>query len=213
MTTKPPLDFVPMSVCLAATVQNQSFDMPLSCLLDSGATTSWIKHSRLPKGTNGRTITNMTTQTMAGSFSSSREVTLQQVLLPEFHRTRKVTTMKARIFEADCQYDLILGRDMLSSLGIVINFANKTMLWDHSQVAIHQYPLTLAPSLLGQELLLDLLGPNLTFHDDAVFEAYEKTCMSADPKHLDNMYQEVDVDPNGYKAKTIRPAKYDATDL
>ena len=102
---------------------------------------------------------------------------------------------------------------MLSSLGIVINFANKTMLWDHSQVAMHQYPLTSAPSLLGQELLLDLLGPNLTFHDDAVFEASKKTCMTADPKCQDNMYQEVDINPDGYKTKTIHPAKYDATDL
>ena len=44
----------------------------------------------------------MTNQTMAGSFSSSQEVTLQQVLLPEFHHTCKITTMKAHIFEADC---------------------------------------------------------------------------------------------------------------
>ena len=80
MPTKPPLDFVPMSVCLAATVQNQSFNTALSCLLDSGATTSWIKCSCLSKGTTGRTIANMTNQTMAGSFSSSQEVTLQQVL-------------------------------------------------------------------------------------------------------------------------------------
>ena len=77
---------------------------------------------------------------------------------------------------------------MLSSLGIVINFANKTMLWDHSQVAMHQYPLTSAPSLLGQELLLDLLGPYPTFHDDAVFEASDKTHMTEDPKCQDHMY-------------------------
>ena len=149
---------------------------------------------------------------MTGSFSSSQEVTLQQVLLPEFHRTHEITTMKAHIFEANCQYDLILGQDMLSSLGIVINFANKTMLWDHS-LAMHQCPLTSAPSLLGHELLLDLLGPDLTFHDNAVFEASEKPHMSTDPKHQDNMYQEVDVDPDGYKAKTICPSKYDAMDL
>ena len=134
----------------------------------------------------------VTNQTIAGSFSSSQEVTLNQVHLPEFHRTHTITTMKARIFEANCRYDLILGQDMLSSLGIVINFANKTMLWDHSQVTMCQYPLTLAPSHLGQELLLDLLGPYPTFHDDAVFEASDKTCMTEDPKRQDHMYQEVD---------------------
>ena len=102
---------------------------------------------------------------------------------------------------------------MLRPLGIGINFANKTMLWNHSQVTIHQCPLTSAPSLSGQELLLDLLGPDLTFHDDTVFEASEKTRMSTDPKCQDNMYQEVEVDPDGFKAKPFCPAKYDATDL
>ena len=110
--------------------------------------TSWIKRSCLPTGTNGQTIAEVTNQTMAGSFSSSQEVTLNQVLLPEFHRTCTLTTMKARIFEANCRYDLILGRDLLTSLGIVINFANKTMIWDHSQVAMRQYPLISTPSLL-----------------------------------------------------------------
>ena len=98
-----------MSVCLAATVQNQSFGRPLSCLLDSGATTSWIKCSCLPTGTNGETIAEVTNQTMAGFFSSSQEVTINLVRLPEFHRTHTLTTMKARIFEANCRYDLILG--------------------------------------------------------------------------------------------------------
>ena len=119
--------------------------------------------------------------------------------LPEFHRTRTLTTMKAQIFEANCRYDLILGRDLLTSLGIVINFENKTMIWDHSQVALCQYPLISAPSLLGQELLLDLLGPNPTFNDDAVFEASDKTCRIGDPKCQDHMYHEVDVDPEGFK--------------
>ena len=100
MTTKPPHDFV--SVCLAATVQNQSFGMPLSCLLDSGATTSWIKCSCLLTGTNGWTVTKVTNQTMAGSFSSSQEVTLNQVHLPEFHCTHSITTVKSCIFEANC---------------------------------------------------------------------------------------------------------------
>ena len=87
------------------------------------------------------------------------------------------------------------------------------MIWDHSQVAMCQYPLISAPSLLGQELLLDLLGPNPTFHDNAVFEASDKTCRIGDPKCQDHMYQEVDVDPDGYKTKTIHPAKYNAIDL
>ena len=87
------------------------------------------------------------------------------------------------------------------------------MIWDHSQVAMRQYPLISTPSLLGEELLLDLLGPDPTFHDDAVFEASDKTCRIGDPKHQDNMYQEVDVNPDGYKTKTIHPAKYNAIDL
>ena len=87
------------------------------------------------------------------------------------------------------------------------------MLWDHSQVATRQYPLISAPSLLGQELLLDLLGPDPTFHDNAVFEASDKTSRIGDLNHQDHMYQEVNVDLDEYKTKTIRPTKYDAIDL
>ena len=44
-------------------------------------------------------MAEVTNHTIAGSFSSSQEVTLAQVRLPEFHRTHTLTTMKARIFE------------------------------------------------------------------------------------------------------------------
>ena len=54
-------------------------------LLDSGTTGCWIASKNLPMSFQGQTISKVSNQTLAGTFTSTQEVTLQQVLVPEFH--------------------------------------------------------------------------------------------------------------------------------
>ena len=49
-----------------------------------------------PKGTQGQTVSGMTSQTLAGTFSSNQELTLSNALFPEFHRSKKSTTYKPK---------------------------------------------------------------------------------------------------------------------
>ena len=57
------------------------------CLLDSGATGCWITCSTIKKGKQGKTVSEVMNQTLAGTFSSNQELTLSNTLLPEFHRS------------------------------------------------------------------------------------------------------------------------------
>ena len=86
--TKTDQEFILMMLLMLATIQQVGFNgQPLLCLLDSGATSSWIARKRLPKGACGKTVAMVSHQTMAGKFSSNQQVELEGVVLPEFFCT------------------------------------------------------------------------------------------------------------------------------
>jgi hypothetical protein len=62
-------------------------------------------------------------------FSSTRHVRLEDLILPDFGRTRTIDFQSAHVFSSDCRYDLILGRDFLKTLGMKFDFEHDTMEW------------------------------------------------------------------------------------
>ena len=82
---------------------------PMLCLLDSGATGCWTTWKKLSSTIWTNKIPAITNQTLAGSFTANESVILKNVLLPEFHRTRRLDTLQAKIFDQTCRYDMILG--------------------------------------------------------------------------------------------------------
>ena len=125
------------------TVINQP---PMLCLLDSGATGCWISREKLPLTVRTNKIPAITNQTLAGNFTANESVMLNNVLLPEFHRTRRFDTLQAKIFDQKCHYDMILGRDLMNDLGIVLNFESKSMEWDKAIVAMREHPINASNS-------------------------------------------------------------------
>ena len=77
---------------------------PFLCLLDSGATGCWISREKLPPHIRTYHVAPVTNQTLAGNFTANEEVNLQGVLLPEFHKTRRLQTLMAKIFDQGCRY-------------------------------------------------------------------------------------------------------------
>ena len=55
----------------------------------------------------------MKSQTIAGEFTSSTKVTLQDICLPEFMSNRTFDSIEARVIGTECWYDMIIGRDAL----------------------------------------------------------------------------------------------------
>ena len=89
--TKANQEFIPMVVLLSTTIQQvESSGQPLLCLLDSGATSSWIAKRKLLKGVVIDTVPMVSNQTMAGMFSSNKQVELRGVVFLEFFCTWKL---------------------------------------------------------------------------------------------------------------------------
>ena len=145
----------------------------------------------------------ITNQTLAGTFTANEEVKLHNILLPEFHKTRCIQTLMARIFDHGCRYDMILGRNLMNDLGIVLDFNTKSMAWDGSTVTMREYDQTQEQTSLATNLLLDIIDSNL--------EANDSITLLDQPSEVH--YQEKDVDPSGYKTKTIRTSLYEPSNL
>ena len=85
------VEHIPITVLIAHRVQQQHLvNHPFLCLLDSGSTGCWISCIRLLQNIRGKTVDQVISQTLAGTFTSNQEVQLEQVMLPEFYKTRKL---------------------------------------------------------------------------------------------------------------------------
>ncbi len=78
---------------------------------------------------------SVTSQTLAGMLQSTIKVDLGGMILPEFFKTWSLDKLTARLFQADCHYDAIIGCDVLNQLGIMLNFKDKVMFWDDAKDA------------------------------------------------------------------------------
>ena len=180
------------------TVLNQP---PMLCLLDSGATGCWISRKKLPSMICTNKIPAVTNQTLAGSFTANESVILKNVLLPEFHRTRRLDTLQAKIFYQACRYDMIFGRDLMNDPGIVLNFDLKSMEWDKAIVAMREHPINTSTTSLATKLLLDGIDGGLE-NNDGTFVLDQLS---------DLHYQAKNANPDRYKSKTISTSLYEPT--
>ena len=180
---------------------------PLLCLLDSGATGCWICQKRLPPSIHGKTVPKVTNQTLAGTFTSTQETSLQQVILLEFYCTRRLDNLSAKLFFSACRYDMILGRDFLNSLGLILAFKNKDMTWDKSTIAMHKFLANTSSTELATTFLLDAVE-DLDLNDGPSVPESEPSASAAEIQ-----YQEKDAGPDGYKSKWIRSSLYEKSGL
>ena len=159
-------------------------------LLDSGATGCWISRKKLPPTIHANKIPAVTNQTLASSFTADESIILKNVLLPEFHHTRRLDTLQAKIFDQTCRYDMILGRDLMNDLGIFMNFDSKSMEWDKSIVAMREHPINTSTNSVATNLLLDAIDQPSDLH-----------------------YQANNANTDGYKSKTISTSLYEPANL
>ena len=119
-----------MTVLIVRTIQQQRCTEVLKVLLDSGSNATLMHERCLPLGAVSlKAPRTCTTTTASGSFDLSCYVNLRGMHLPEFTNHSVIDGVQARLFNADCQYDLILGRDFLSQAGIDIMFSTHTVHW------------------------------------------------------------------------------------
>ncbi|MHA7927741.1 MAG: retropepsin-like aspartic protease, partial [Marinobacter sp.] len=124
-------DAVPSTLMVAKYIQNVESRRLLHVLFNPGGSHTLIHSRALPRGATPGTIEGgqRSLQTIAGTFASNRVVRLDQLTLPEFDKQKEVDRVHAFVFDSPCNYDIILGRDFLSSAGIQMDFQTGTMKW------------------------------------------------------------------------------------
>ena len=195
---------------------------PYIVLFDSGSSHTWWNAKSIPKGCVARKVEPSTSSTLNGTMESSLEVTIKDLIFPEFFKTRKLQDLEARLFHTDCRYDAIIGRDALKEMGVALDFKNQTMKWDDCIVDMKQFPST-KTSIHGvkdptpaMQLYLNDLEADL--EDDATLP----TCCSTDDEDddfdddYDSFQQGNDqaVDSDLYQGdRTINESKYENADI
>jgi hypothetical protein len=131
-------DLSPCSMLVVKYIQNMESRKLLHVLFDSGASHTMIHSSCLPVGMSTHLLPSMVKcQTIAGTLDSSCTVRLREILLPEwFDKTKIIYGKKAHVFDAKCNYDVILGRDVLSDIGLILNFETNTVKWMDREITM-----------------------------------------------------------------------------
>eukprot|EP00957_Ditylum_brightwellii_P198700 15145143-Ditylum_brightwellii.AAC.1 len=75
-------------------------------------------------------------QTIAGNFSTICEVDLREIILPELDRTKRIDRIVVHVFDAKCNYNMILGRNFLINAGIILDFEHSLICWLDHQIAM-----------------------------------------------------------------------------
>jgi hypothetical protein len=127
---RPKTTVAPMSFMVAKTINGKTSMRLLRSLFDSGGSATMIHERCLPRGCETTRLTNnVTSNTIAGNFSSERCVLMKEITLPEFDRNKKIDQQGAFVFGGECNYDVILGRDFLTNAGIDIRFQDNKIQW------------------------------------------------------------------------------------
>lgn len=122
-------DVIPVTMMMVRDIQNTESKRVMRVLLDTGASRTMINSKMLPKGATPTLIENSNFTTVAGSFQSKRQVYLNQIILPEFDKTRKIDGISAYVFDEPCAYDVIIGRDFLNKIPMIFDFSTGLMKW------------------------------------------------------------------------------------
>ncbi len=128
---KVPPCLVPIVFGILKTRQETQPVATIKILLDSGASSTLIRENWAKNlSTIQSTPTNWTTT--AGTFKTTEQVQVQ-LILPELHEGKTICC-NALVANALGIYDLIIGRDLLSELGFMLNFKTQTVEWDEIEI-------------------------------------------------------------------------------
>ena len=112
-------------------------------LLDSGASRTII-YKPLVKRLRLKRDDATTWATVAGSFQTNETCKIQ-FSLPELWDTR-IVEWTAHVTNQKSNYDMIIGRDVLTELGINLNFKDMTMQWDTAVIPMKPIDATIENS-------------------------------------------------------------------
>jgi hypothetical protein len=117
-------------------IQNTRVDCLLCVLFDSGADKTMMKHLAIPPGVNPSLGRKRCVTSVTASALLDKEVLIKDLILPEFSPTTCVSgPIYAIIMDnSESSNDLIIGMDLIQTLGIDVHNSSKMVVWDQLQV-------------------------------------------------------------------------------
>ena len=111
-------------------VQGKACSRLLRVLFDSGGAKSMCHRRVMPKGarinTNGGRVLM---QTIAGTYAPVGTAEMTGIRLPAFDKNRVVKEHNFQVFQGDCRYDVILGSDFLTKVGMKLDYEKLEIEW------------------------------------------------------------------------------------
>ena len=122
---------------LVGKVHGTNSDGILRILLDTGASATIILKDAI-KGLSGTVIKEKPTKwtTVGGQFVTTRRREIN-FTLPEFSTSKDITWTcheDSNTLRKNAQYDMIIGADLLTELGIELNFNTQRMIWEGIEI-------------------------------------------------------------------------------
>jgi hypothetical protein len=134
-------------------------------LFDSGCGATLVNKSFVTKLPQRKTTTT-TWKTKAGTFSTTKKCKCK-FMLPEFHQHR-VIEWEMYVDESSSSllstYDMIVGRDLMESIGLDLLFSENLMRWDNATVPMRD-------NSLFMEVRTNPYSELLSMHDPVTTEA------------------------------------------
>jgi hypothetical protein len=113
--------------------KNKHFER-VRVLFDSGCAATLVNHKFLKKLKKKQSLNTKWT-TKAGTFTTTAKCKCM-FSLPEFHENRDIIwdVYVDSSSSEDSRYDMIVGRDLMNSIGLDLKFSDGTMTWDNASV-------------------------------------------------------------------------------
>ena len=130
--------FAPISTAILETRLGKSRLHKLRVLFDSGSSGSiivanFVKKLRIKNDTKTEWLTK------GGTFHTSGKCKTN-FILNEFYENKVIEwTLHVDKTSGPHRYDMIVGRDLMSQLGIILDFDGQTMTWDESTIKMKDY--------------------------------------------------------------------------
>ena len=162
----------------------------LKCLLDTGATASLVdqKHAKKLRSKKLGGSKSVWT-TPAGNLTTTAKCQCA-FMIPEFHRDR-VIEWDLHMSSSLGAYDMIIGRDILSDLGIKFDFSDMTMEWDGSSIPMKDSDASMMESyFVADPDSLDDATERLKHILDAKYEKADLKEVASQAIHLDDDEQQ-----------------------
>ena len=118
------------AIMVARDIQGRVCSRLLRVLFDSGGGKSMCHHRILPRGarvdTQGERVLM---QTIMGTYSPLGTVEMTGMRFPAFDKNRVVDKHHFHMFQGVCKYDVILGGDYLSKIGMRLKYDTLEIEW------------------------------------------------------------------------------------